>query len=64
MPKKGNDENILQILESSMKIVEKCDIDFKKDAKLGILIEWCLKKVVVQEGLRVEMEPFVQRAMC
>jgi hypothetical protein len=46
-----------------MQIVEKCEIDFKKDAKLGILIEWCLKRAII-EGLEVEIKPYVYRALC
>ena len=42
-------------------MAEKHQIDFKKDKKLGILIEWGLKVAVIQNGQKVKVSPFIKR---
>ena len=42
-------------------MAEKHQIDFKKDKKLGILIEWGLKVAVIQNGQKVKISPYIKR---
>jgi hypothetical protein len=59
------DECIMAILKSAIKMVEKHSIDFKTDAKLAILIEWCLKIAVVQNGCTdIAISHYIYRMIC
>ena len=42
-------DSVINILEVSSNLINKFDIDLKKDIKLGVISEWCLKIGVIQK---------------